>query len=232
MTEKNSRADILKVLREKAVVKKNVFENTKHIFTDLKSVIQTFSDDLQEDVKLLDTPLLVSAVEKGKHEIRLSIAGDVLVFMMHSNVFDFRKSHKVHLTSYVKEDSKRSYCGMVNVYNFLGDSFKYNRVYDQGYLIGRIFINKDSHFFVEGRKEMSFLFNDFQHAKFDKIAMLSVVENIVKNCLSFELFTPPYNEVEHVTVDEIETVSSIMKLKTGKRLGYLSESDDKVLRKK
>jgi|TARA_B110000261_G_C12975585_1_gene314295 hypothetical protein len=220
MTNKNSRNDILNILKSKAVVKKSVFENTKHAFTGLKSVIQEFSKDLEEDLKDLDTSLLVSVVEKGKYEVRLYIAGDVLVFIMHSNVFDFKKSHKVHRTSYVKENTGKSYCGMINIYNFLSDSFKYNRVYDQGYLVGRIFINQDSHFFVEGRKEMSFLFNDFQHAKFDERAMISVVESIVKHCLSFELFTPPYSEVEHVTVELVETESTMMKMKTGKRLGY------------
>jgi hypothetical protein len=228
MDDKTKRADILEILKEKAVVKKDVFEKTKDVFADLKKVIQEFSETLAEDVKVLDTPLIVTSLEKGKYEIRLTIAGDVLVFMMHSNVFDFEKSHKVHRTSYVKDNKGKSYCGMINVYNFLSDSFKYNRVNDYGYLIGRIFINQDLHFFVEGKKEMGFLFNDFQNSKFDDKAMLSVVETIVKHCLSFELFTPPYNEVAHVSVDQIETASTIMKMKTGKRLGYQFNTDEDV----
>ena len=43
-------------------------------------------------------------------------------------------------TSYVKEDKNRSYCGVIHLYNFLADSFKYNRLNDVGYLIGRVFI--------------------------------------------------------------------------------------------
>ena len=228
MDDKTKRADILEILKEKAVVKKDVFEKTKDVFADLKQVIQKFSETLAEDVKVLDTPLTVTSLEKGKYEIRLTIAGDVLVFMMHSNVFDFEKTHKVHRTSYVKDNNGKSYCGMINVYNFLADSFKYNRVNDYGYLVGRIFINQDLHFFVEGKKEMGFLFNDFQNAKFDDTAMLSVVETIVKHCLSFELFTPPYNEVAHVSVDQIETASTIMKMKTGKRLGFQFNTEDDV----
>ncbi len=228
MDDKTKRADILEILKEKAVVKKDVFEKTKDVFADLKKVIQEFSETLAEDVKVLDTPLTVTSLEKGKYEIRLTIAGDVLVFMMHSNVFDFEKTHKVHRTSYVKDNKGKSYCGMINVYNFLSDSFKYNRVNDYGYLVGRIFINQDLHFFVEGKKEMGFLFNDFQNEKFDEAAMLSVVETIVKHCLSFELFTPPYNEVAHVSVDQIETASTIMKMKTGKRLGFQFNTDEDV----
>ena len=35
-----------------------------------------------------------------------------------------------------------TFCGIINIYNFLSDSFKYNRESDLGYLVGRIFINK------------------------------------------------------------------------------------------
>tara|TARA_B100001758_G_C18150642_1_gene473817 strand:- start:9 stop:698 length:690 start_codon:yes stop_codon:yes gene_type:complete len=228
MSDKNNRTSILKILQEKAVVKKDVFEKTKEVFDDLKKVIQEFSKTLAEDVKVLDMPLKVASVEKGKYEIRLTIAGDVLVFMMHSNVFDFEKTHKVHRTSYVKKDKGNSYCGMINVYNFLADSFKYNRVNDSGYLVGRIFINQDLHFFVEGKKEIGFLFNDFQNSKFDNKAKIILIETIVKHCLSFELFTPPYHEVAQVSVDQIETASTIMKMKTGKRLGFHFNADDDV----
>ena len=51
---------------------------------------------------------------------------------------------------YVKEDKMRSFCGVIHVYNFLNDSFKYNRLNDVGNLVARIFVNKDKHFFVEG----------------------------------------------------------------------------------
>ena len=44
----------------------------------------------------------------------------------------------------------RTYCGVINMYNFLSDSFKYNRENDLGYLIGRMFINKENTF-VEGK---------------------------------------------------------------------------------
>jgi hypothetical protein len=42
------------------------------------------------------------------------------------------------------------YFGVVNVYNFLSDSFRYNRERDLGYLVARIFLNKEGHFFVQG----------------------------------------------------------------------------------
>src|SRR5574340_1141800 len=57
----------------------------------------------------------------------------------HTNVFEFDTRHLVWKTSYVKEKATRSFCRMINVYNFLPDSFKYNRANDLGYLVARIF---------------------------------------------------------------------------------------------
>ena len=67
---------------------------------------------------------------------------------MHTNTFSFDKSHQIWNSSYVKEDEYKAYCGVINVYNFLSDSFKYNRANDLGYMIGRLFINKEKHFFT------------------------------------------------------------------------------------
>ena len=116
---------------------------------------------------------------------------------------------------------------MINIYNFLADSFKYNRSDDVGYLIARFFLNKDMHYFVEGKKQLGFLYNDFDHAVLDRQAAKAVIESTILYCLNFDLFTPPYDEVHQLSVkDMIETTNSVG-FSTGKRLGFrfLSEQD-------
>ena len=56
-------------------------------------------------------------------------------------------------TKYVQKDELNSYSGIINIYNFLTDSFKYDRIDDLGYLVGRLFINRHSHYFVEGKRQ-------------------------------------------------------------------------------
>ena len=90
---------------------------------------------------------------------------------MHSNVFEFDKNHGIWKISYVENNDMNSYCGIINIYNFLSDSFKYDRLDDLGYLIGRIFINKDNHYFVEGKRQLGFLYNDFGNAVIDTKAI-------------------------------------------------------------
>ncbi|MCC6690704.1 MAG: hypothetical protein IT235_04155, partial [Bacteroidia bacterium] len=152
MTKPTAKDLILKSLKEKASMKQDVFKNTFDTFLLLKTVVKDVVNRLKEYNKT-DERIIIDYKEVGDHQLQIHVAGDTLIFYMHTNIFDFDKSHRIWKTSYVKEDPNRSFCGMIQVFNFLSDSFKYNRVNDLGYLIGRIFINKELHYFVEGKRQ-------------------------------------------------------------------------------
>tara|TARA_B100001094_G_scaffold158301_1_gene153239 strand:- start:256 stop:702 length:447 start_codon:yes stop_codon:yes gene_type:complete len=139
---------------------------------------------------------------------------------MHTNIFDFEASHQIHETSYVKEDKMRSFCGLINIYNFLSDSLKYNRFNDSGFLIARIFVNTDRHFFVEGDKEMGFLFNDFMNQQINKEHIDNIINAVMEYSLNFDLEAPNLNDVKMVSVHEIIDINNNHKIKTSKRLGF------------
>ena len=139
---------IVKALKEKSSLKQDVFHKNTQIFEEMKVIIKEVAADLKNEAEKIDSRILVDYREKGPYEIELKIAGDVLFFHMHTNVFEFDKSHPIWKTSYLRDEPSRSFCGMINIYNFLADSFKYNRVNDVGYMIARIFINKELHYFV------------------------------------------------------------------------------------
>ena len=82
-----------------------------------------------------------------------------------------------------------------------------------------MFINKEKHFFVEGKGKMSFLYNDFSNAVIDKEALKSITRSHSFRH-GFELLTPPFNDVQVVTLHQIKEMSQNMKLKTAKRLGF------------
>ena len=114
---------------------------------------------------------------------------------------------------------------MIYIYNFLADSFKYNRVNDVGYMIARIFVNIDSHYFVEGKRQLGFLYNDFPNKVIDRQAMKSIIESAIIYALDFDLFTPPFDEMQEVSVSQILEASENMRIKTGKRLGFRFQAD-------
>jgi len=93
-----------------------------------------------------------------------------------------------------------SYCGIIYIYNFLADSFKYNRLDDLGYLIGRIFINRENHYFVEGKRQMGFLYNNFGTAVIDKKALRAIIETAIMYAMEFDLLVPPYDVVKIASV--------------------------------
>ena len=216
---------ILKVLKEKSSLKQDVFHKNISVFDQLKAVVKEVSADLKKEAVKIDSRIIVDYREKGPYEIELKVAGDVLFFHMHTNVFEFDKSHPIWKTSYVRSMPSRSYCGMINIYNFLADSFKYNRVTDVGYMIARIFINNEFHYFVEGKRQLGFLYNDFPDKVIDKQSLRNIVESAIIYALDFDLFTPPFDEMQEVSVSQILEASENMSIKTGKRLGFRFQAD-------
>ena len=115
---------------------------------------------------------------------------------------------------------------MINVYNFLNDSFRYSRTNDLGYLIGRVFVNKENHYFLEGKRQLGFLYHDFPNKIIDKQALRNIVESAIIYALDFDLFTPPFDEMQEVSVSQILEASENMRIKTGKRLGFRFQADN------
>jgi hypothetical protein len=145
--------------------------------------------------------------------------------MMHTNIFEFSRDHEVMKTPYIREDKLRSYCGVIHIFNFLADSFKYNRLNDIGYLIGRLFINKELHYFIEGKREVGLLYPNFATSVVDEQSIRKIVESAIEYTLNFDLLTPAFDSIKEVSVDEIQTTSDNIKLKTGKRLGFKFQAD-------
>jgi len=119
-----------------------------------------------------------------------------------------------------------SYCGVINIYNFLADSIRYERMEDIGYLVGRLFINKDNKYFVEGKRQLGYLYNNFAKSVIDKQKIKSIVESAILYCLDFDLLVPPYDTVKIVTVAEMSDKINNSKIQTGKRLGFKFYADD------
>ena len=155
--EQLSREDLFKQLVDKSVLKLDIYDNTLQVLRLFKQVILSLVDDYHQQTQNLKRPIRFETRERGDFEIELTFGGDTLLFLMHTNVFEFSRDHQVMRTPYIREDKQRSYCGIINIYNFLADSFKYNRMNDLGYLIGRVFVNKDMHYFIEGKRELGFL---------------------------------------------------------------------------
>jgi len=126
----------------------------------------------------------------------------------------------------VQADKANSYCGVINIYNFLADSFKYKRAEDEGYLIGRIFVNRENKFFVEGKRQDSWKVDSFGSENVSREAILEILEKAILYALGFDLLVPSYDTVKQVEAEQFLSRQENTRLQTGKRLGYEFRSDD------
>lgn len=213
------------LLISKGQLKQDVFAVTLDAMQMFKDCAKGFEDfyrnnyaDDHEDVPVLYT-------NKNQYQFQLKFAGDVLVFLMHSNIFEFSREHEVMRSTYIKEDKTRSYCGMIQIFNFLSDSFKYNRVNDLGYMIGRILINKEGHYYIEGKRELSRVLNNFSTNQISKEAVEEILRSALTYTINFDLLVPDYEETKIITVDDMLQIEDQNLIKTGKRLGFRFEQD-------
>ena len=144
---------------------------------------------------------------------------------MHTNVFKLDQSHSLWKSSYLEEDELRGYFGVVNMYNFLSDSFKYNRERDLGYLVARLFLNRDNKFLVQGKRQLGFLYDDLPSNDLTPPRIKEVLLSVVLYVLEFDLLAPPYDQVNQVTVSEMNELNANLIISTGKRLGFRFQSD-------
>src|SRR5574344_680138 len=207
-------------IHNKTTLLNNVIDNTKQAFELMRS---TSKQIIEEFAKSYPKEFIFT--DKGDFEFEIRFGSDILVFMMHTNVFEFLRYHEVMKLPYVLQDKNRSFSGMINIYNFLTDSFDYNRDYDIGYLIGRVFINKENHYFIEGKREVGLMYTSFHKAVIEKDSIYNIIVSSLQYVNNFDLLTPPFDEVKITTVGEIQSNLSTKKQITGKRLGFEFKQD-------
>jgi len=218
---KKQKEHILKLLAEKSVMKQNVFANTINVFEQVKQASKNIVSDLSTDIKGMDSRVTLGFKEFNQYSFQVKVAGDMLQFDMHTNVFEFERSHPIYKSSYVKKNDLNSFCGIISVYNFLSDSFKYNRINDVGFLIARIFVNREKKFFIETRTSLNSKYGNYSEEPITPENIVDIINELIIFAISFDLYIPPYDTVKQVSVLEIQEKASSSVLKTGKRLGYI-----------
>lgn len=220
---------IISLLNEKVALKQSVSDLSKVVFGELKAELKSLFDELRNATRKNGEQIPVEFTDRSPFQAEAVIGDDYLVFILLPTVATFESDHEVWKTSYLKDDPNGSFVGKVYVYNFMADSFTFNRPADQGVLIARLFVNKDRHFFVEGKKQLGVRFNDFANAVLDKHALREVLEAIVLHSLDFDAFAPPFDRVQQITVSEVQESTLQARIATGKRLGFRFQADTGAL---
>lgn len=219
-----NRKIILDLLLNKSALKQNIADDCEKIFAQFKASISKEIDALKEHVN--DPRIRLSFKEKGSFEIHVFVGSDVLVFHLHNNVFRLPDDNPLWGTRYFQADDTNGFFGVIYIYNFLAESFIQNRLNDSGYLIGRLFINHDRHFMMEGKGQLGYLFRDIENVVLSDELISLIVQSAFAFALEFDLLIPPYDFVAELSVGEIQVISNNLQLQTGKRLGFKMKSED------
>ncbi len=217
---------IIESLREKGQLRRTVSTLTSEIFTEIKQHLKNIQEDLSKELKKNKIAVDLGLSDRGHYEVEMKLNEELIIFVQHTNVFTFDEDHFVWRLPYIQEDQQRANCGMIQIYNFLTDSFKYQRHQDVGYLIARIFVNKEKHFFVEGKRQLGFLYNDFENAVLDSSHLQEVLESTILYTLNFDLLVPPYEMVKEITLQQKHEQQGSSTFQTGKRLGFRFSADE------
>lgn len=212
---------IVEELHTKAALKQRVYDRTKSIFDEFREVAVKIAEEIVPQIRESSPAVEVKVDNINDFEFHLKFSGDTIVFVMHTNTFTFPPEHEVIKSKYVQTDSLKGYFGMIQAYNFLSDSLKYHRYSDAGYLLARIFVNEEEHFYVDGHRQLGFLFKELAKQSMDKRVIRKIIEQSMLYCIDFDLYAPPVDSMTVITLNEKDAFNNPNGLATGKRLGFV-----------
>lgn len=221
----NKLEKIKELLLQKSATKQLAYKSTLQVFNMLKVAAKELAEQLSLEINPKESRVEIKYYEKGDYEMHLKFSGDTLVLMMHTNIFDFPPGHFIKNNAYIKADPMREYCGMIQIYNFLADSIKFNREGDLGYLVARLYINKEQHLFIEGKRPLSFTFDDIGKCCINPESIHTILTEAMYYCLNFDLMAPPMEAMSYISLEQKNQMSYSSGMPTAKLLGFRSQAE-------
>jgi hypothetical protein len=210
--------DIIQGLQQKSMTKQAIYRNTYETFNRMKEISQEIVEELTNRITSEDANVVIEYKSITDLEFQIKFSGDLLVFVMHSNIVTFPDDYEIMRNDYVEEDFRRRFFGHIMAYNFMADTIKYNRLDDPGYLVGRMLINIDKHFVIEGVKQMDL--------SYDRIARNQINDNVLRLIVESAMIAAVNNDLMGQDVSDIERITYKQKLENSqlsrpRKLGFM-----------
>ncbi len=209
---------IARLIETKSAVKQQTFRNLCQNFKDLEVEARKVVELINEQIADKDKDIILSVNKINEHEFHVHVAGDLLVFLMHTNIIVLDATHGYAKSEYVFEDESRKYLGQINIYNFMADSFKYNRLNDPGYLVARLFFNVENHFLVEGERQLNFMYESVSVAPVTTTDLNILTQLSISQCIDNDLITSPFPSIRVISVHE--KIEKTQALGGGYKIGF------------
>lgn len=214
--------DIVKGLQQKSATKQAIYRNTKETFDRMKEISVEIVAELTERITKYNADVVIEYKLISELEFHIKFSGDLLVFVMHSNVITFPDDYEIMRSDYVEEDFRRRFFGHIMAYNFMADTIKYNRLDDQGYLVGRMLINIEKHFCIEGVKQLDLSYDSIAKNKINNKRLRLIVESAMIAAVNNDLMGQDVSDIEKITLKQKLENAHLTK---PRKLGFLINSE-------
>ena len=196
----NKISSILELIENKASIKQDTYKCAIALLEGFKKQALELVEKLKQKNK--DKRVLIELKEINEFEFHIIVGGDLLAFMLQTNVFTLPFDEKSLASPYFKKNPEHLYFGQLFVYNFMADSVKYQRKNDLGYLISRISVNNDNHFFLEGIKNLNFIFPDVSKNTVTEEFIENLLEELVVFAIETDLVASSYGDNFELSVEQ------------------------------
>ena len=217
-SSQNPMQHIAEMLETKSCIKQQTYRNLTDVFRSLMGESEKIIEEVKKVVDQKDKDIILQVTSVSDHEFHVKIAGDLLIFFMHSNIVMMDNEHPFNKSKYVIDNPMGKYLGQINVYNFMADSFRYNRISDPGYLIGRLFINYENKFLIEGDETVSHGHSIISSEPISTTDLSIFVQLAISEAIDTDLVTTPFKNIRKITVQQKEEKSQM--LGAGHKIGF------------
>jgi hypothetical protein len=217
---------IKEMLESKSSAKQSAYKHICWAFSILSDEARKMINELSRSAKPVDEDVTIEYNDIHEHEFDVKLAGDMLIFVMNSNVVTFEESHAIMKEDYIKANDVNRYFGQIMIYNFMADSLKYGRMNDPGYLLARLMINHESRFFIEGEKELTD-YNKISEKEITEEDLRNLVKLTLKMAIANDLVAPSFSNVKSITLNQKKDHALEMggAQKIGFRMSYENKTD-------
>jgi hypothetical protein len=186
-------------LCSKSTLKQSVSRSTHRVFQKIENKALEISNYLSSRILPIDEHVKVEFKSQSEFEFQVKFSGDLLAFIRHSNVVTLPEDHVVMKSPYVKANPQNGYFGHIMVYNFMADTIKYHRLNDPGYLLARILVNNDNHFYIEGVRQLDFKYPDISQNVITDELLKEFIESAMLTAIDNDLVSPTYQDIQMIS---------------------------------
>ncbi len=217
-TEQDPLEHIQRMLENKSTAKQITYKTLIGVFETLAKESKRVVGELKKKVKPGNQDVTVDFTRINEHEFQLKLAGDLLIFVVHTNIVTFDDAHDVMKDPYIKENEINRYFGQIMIYNFMSDSIKFNRVNDPGYLLARLLVNHDGRYIVEGEGKLGIVYRHISPAAITEHDLNILVKLALTLAIENDLMAPAYPDVKFITL--YQKLEKTQELGAGQKIGF------------